>query len=146
MTAVVTVGANVVNTSVVGIATYGAVFGISSDLLFSGFAGAFAARVFSNNKEPTDMWPVFSAALALVASTLVAGLLGGLLSDSLLNYHWIVKPEQARLVAGGIIGMSAQAIVEFLQSLPNLIRDTIAAALRQKYGGKPPQEEPKNGN
>jgi hypothetical protein len=130
----------------VAVTAYGAVFGISSDLLFAGFAGAFAARVFSNNEKPTSVWPIISAALALVASTLVAGLLGGVLSDHLISYGWIAKPEQARLVAGGVIGMSAQAIVEFLQSLPGIAKDGVAAFVRQKFNGSAPQEGPKNGN
>jgi hypothetical protein len=118
--------------------------GVPVDLFLAGFSGAFIVSVPAAQKEIITARVVVWGTVMLLASTVLAGLLGQWPAAWLAAQPWWrVSPSAAHHLVGGIIGLCAQGIIEFLQAIPHAFKGGLAplvsgmfGALARMFGGK----------
>ena len=100
-------------------------------ILVSGTGGALAARVFA----PIPTVPLgFGKAFAIfLISVMMAGFLGGFAIEVLLSKGWLADTKYTRWAVGFAIGLCAQGIAEFVQSIPKLAQSNLLDAFKAVY-------------
>jgi hypothetical protein len=89
-----------------------------------GLASAFAARVLVKNDRPTDIKTYIYAAVSLIASATLAGMLGGAVAEFVVSHGWL-SVSVALKVSSAVIGIGAQSIVEAVQAFPKMAQAKI---------------------
>lgn len=123
--------------------------GFPLDLVVFGLGGAFVARALASNDQPKTILSFFYAAVSLIASGMLAGMLGdvGGVVLKLFLPAWFPELAGARRTAGFLLGIGAQSIVELVQAAPRIAQANLSAAgsavitslsswAGKKFGGK----------
>ncbi len=123
--------------------------GFPLDLVVFGLGGAFVARALASNDQPKTILSFFYAAVSLIASGMLAGMLGdvGGVVLKLFLPAWFPELAGARRTAGFLLGIGAQSIVELVQAAPRIAQANLSAAgsavitslsswASKKFGGK----------
>jgi hypothetical protein len=109
-------------------------------ILIAATGGALMCRVIA--PMPEVPLTAFKAFAIFVCSIMMAGAFGEFAVSALvntLNQDWLQNTKQTRWTVGFVIGLSAQAIAEVVQSLPKLAQTNLVEAVKaifSRFSGK----------
>jgi hypothetical protein len=103
-------------------------------ILVGGIVGALGARIFA----PVPDIPVgYAKGFAIfLCSIIMAVIIGGFAIELFVARQWFTDSFYARLGIGFSVGVCAQGIVEFVQSVPKLAQSNLIDFVKAKFFGK----------